>query len=110
MVTIETINVNLGADLTPVLTILNTILEKLQMNHQEQAALMNALADKFDKAKAEIIAANAQMAAALEAAGQSTPEIDAAAARLQALADALDALNPDAPAPAPEPAPAPTEG
>lgn len=100
MVTIKKLVINLGVSPDA----LNTILERIQMNHDEQAALMNALADKFEKAKAEIIAANSQMAAALEAAGQSTPAIDAAAARLQALADALDALNPDAPAPETPPA------
>lgn len=59
----------------------------------EFAAQMSGVADQLTKATAEIIAAAA-------AAGVVSPELEAAGAKLKALSQALDDLNPDA-APAP---------
>ena len=52
-------------------------------------------------------ASTEQLEAAIAAAGNTTPELDAALARLQASLTVADDLNPDAPAPAPAPDPAP---
>lgn len=52
---------------------------------------LNGVNDQLQKALAEIQAEIANI-------GQSTPAMDAALARLQAAAQALDDLNPDAPA------------
>jgi hypothetical protein len=57
------------------------------------AATLSSIADQLTKATAEIVAA-------IAAAGNTTPAVDAAVAKLQGLAQALDDLNPDAP-PAP---------
>lgn len=66
------------------------------MNQTDLLQALNAVGDELQKATAEIVAA-------VSNAGSTTPEVDAAVARLQAAAKALDDLNPDAPAPAPAP-------
>lgn len=72
---------------------------KIMASQDQEAAALNAIGDQLNKALAELVAALANL-------GQTSPEVDAATARLQAAAQALDDLNPDpAPAPAPEPAP-----
>ncbi len=56
----------------------------------ELAASLNAVSDQLTKATAEIVAA-------IAAAGNSTPDVDAAVAKLAGISQALDDLNPDAP-------------
>lgn len=68
----------------------------------EQAATENKLADQLNKALAEILSAIQALQAAQQA-GSTTPDEDAATARLVTVAQALDDVIPDAPAPAPAP-------
>jgi hypothetical protein len=65
----------------------------------EQTAKLNAIGDKLDKASAEILAAIQALKDAQANAGSTTPEEDAATARLEAGAQALDDIVPDAPTP-----------
>lgn len=64
---------------------------------KELADKLNTIGDELDKAKAEIVAAVQALKDALSAAGSTTPEVDAAVARLESGAQALDDLNPDTP-------------
>lgn len=96
MVTIENITIHNHFGTSPEVL---EILKEIQMDKTAQAAALNTIADTLNKALAEIVAATAALAAANAAAGQTTPEQDAAQARLQAVADTLDALNPDTAAP-----------
>lgn len=61
----------------------------------EQAAKLNAIGDKLDKAKAEIVAAVQALKDALATAGTTSPEVDAAVVRLEGSAQGLDDLNED---------------
>lgn len=72
--------------LRPVLDLLQRIL----MNQADLAAALNAVSDELTKATAEIVAA-------IAASGATTPDVDAAVAKLQGIAKSLDDLNPDAP-------------
>lgn len=87
------------------LTILGLIgitnnIRKIMATQAEQAAKLNAIADELDKAKTEIVSAIQALKDAQAAAGNTTADEDAATARLDAVAQALDAINPDAtPAP-----------
>lgn len=98
MITIEnlTIHQHLGNSAE-----VEKLLKELIMDKAQQAAALNSIADTLNKALGEIVAATAAVVAANAAAAQTTPEQDAAQARLQAVADSLDALNPDTPAPTP---------
>jgi uncharacterized protein involved in exopolysaccharide biosynthesis len=64
----------------------------------EVESTLASLEAQFTKVAAEINAEIATLQAELANAGGSTPAMDASLARLQAIADALDALNPDVPA------------
>ena len=87
---------------TPVLLVANIALvyhfgRKLMVSQTELAAQLTALKEQNDKATAEQQAALASLQTALDAAGNTSPEVDAA---LQALKDSIqrdDDLNPDAP-------------
>lgn len=72
--------------------------ERIMATQAETEAKLTTIADQLDKAKGEIVAAIQALKDALSAAGNSTPGIDAAVARLEGGAQALDDLNPDAPA------------
>lgn len=72
---------------------------------EEQTAKLNAIGDRLDKATAEILAAIQALKDAQANAGNTTPEEDAATARLETAAQGLDDVNPDAPAPEPPPEP-----
>lgn len=65
------------------------LLERIIMDQAALAAALNSVSDELTKATAEIVGAVAS-------AGATTPEVDAAVAKPQALAKALDDLNPDA--------------
>lgn len=62
----------------------------------ELAAQLTAIRDQLAKASGEIQARVAALEAAIVAAGNSTPEVDAALDSVRAIAQALDDLNPDA--------------
>lgn len=64
------------------------------MNLKQYSDAVAAVGDQLTKALAEI-------QAELAAGGNTTPEMDAALAKAQTAAQALDDLNPDAPPPTP---------
>lgn len=61
----------------------------------EIASALNLVLDQLNKANAEIVAQIAALEAAIAAAGNSTPEVDAAMAALKEVAQKLDDINPD---------------
>lgn len=65
------------------------------MNQAELEAALTAAAEKTDKIVAEVQASTAQLLQAIADAGNSTPAVDAALARLQAALQVADDLNPD---------------
>lgn len=71
---------------------------------QELQTAMDAVGDQVAKAAAEIQAEIQTLQDEIAAGAVTTPGVDSSLARLQALAQALDDLNPDTPPPAP-PAP-----
>lgn len=75
----------------PVLSAISSLKDTIMTTQAEFAAQLSSVADQLTKATAEIIAAVA-------AAGVVSPELEAAGAKLKALSQALDDLNPDAPA------------
>ena len=66
------------------------LLKKILMNQQELAAALSKVSDQLQKGIDEVKTAIANS-------GNTTPEVDTALANLQAAAQALDDLNPDAP-------------
>lgn len=74
------------------------------------AAALATIGDQLEKASAEISAEIQTLTDQIANAGGTTPEIDASVARLQAIAQKLDDMNPDVAPPAPAPAPAPGDG
>ena len=80
------------------LALMGIILErlwKIMTDQSTHAAELAAIKDQLTKASGEIVAKFDALAAALAAAGSTTPEVDAAMADLKAVAQALDDLNPD---------------
>ena len=76
-------------------------LEYLMATQAELATLLLAVTDTITKIGTEtqsLLAKIDDLAAALAAAGATTPEVDAALAALQAQAAAVDSLVPDIPA------------
>lgn len=74
------------------------ILERLDSIMATQAQLeasLGQVGDQLDKAKGEITAAIDQLKTEVQNAGNSTPGVDAAMARLSAAAQALDDVVPD---------------
>jgi hypothetical protein len=69
-------------------------IRRVIMTQAELAAHLTAVDDQLDKATAEILAAIQALKDAL-ANAQTSPEVDAAVARLDAAAQALDDINPD---------------
>lgn len=81
------------------LTRLITQLQGTQsMNFAQIQAELVALTQQNEKARAEIVDRLAALEAAVAAAGQSTPEVDAALAALRASIQQDDDMTPDAPA------------
>lgn len=62
----------------------------------EEAARLEAIGDKLDKAKAEILSAVEALRAALAEAGNTSAGVEAATARIEGIAQGFDDLNPDA--------------
>jgi hypothetical protein len=73
-----------------VLPAIEQLKEQMTMNQTELAAALTAVGDQLSKATNEIVVA-------ISNAGVTLPAVDAAVARLQAAAQALDDLNPDTP-------------
>src|ERR1044071_9396933 len=73
--------------------------KQIMATQQELATKLNSIGDELDKAFKEITDAVQALKDALANAGNSTPEVDAAVARLDTAAQALDNINPDAPTP-----------
>ena len=61
----------------------------------ELQASLEALGTQLDKVSAELNTEIQNLTDAVAAAGNTTPEIDAALQKIQQVVDALDALNPD---------------
>lgn len=66
----------------------------IMASQEDEAKVLNEIGDRLNKALAELVAALGKL-------GQTSPEVDAATARLQAAAAALDDLNADEPPPTP---------
>lgn len=72
----------------------NIQLRKIIMNQADLATALNNFGTQLEKALSELIAA-------IQNAGNTTPEVDAAVQRLQGVAQQLDDIVPDAPPPGP---------
>ena len=79
--------------LDPALRAIRQLRKDIAMNQTELRDALAAVGDQLQKATDEIVAA-------IAAAGQTTPDVDAAVERLRAAAKALDDMNPDAAPPA----------
>lgn len=84
-------------DESAILCAISDLKDTLMATQAELQASLDAVGDQLAKATAEITAEIATLTAEVAAGGNSTPGIDASVARLQALAAALDAMNPDTP-------------
>lgn len=73
----------------------NQKLNKIMATQQQVADQLTALSTQLDKALAEIQAEIEKLTDAVEAAGSSTPEVDAALEALKTKVQALDDLNAD---------------
>jgi len=90
--------------LQPVLLKLSQLHEDLMTTQAELATALGGISDSLDATSIELAKATQEIVTAVANAGATTPEVDAAVARLQALstnlanaAKTLDDLNPDAP-------------
>lgn len=84
--------------LQPVLNFLHHLEKVITMNQAELAQALTDASAQAEKAKAEIVAKVAALEAAIMAAGNTTPAVDAALAALNGQVQSLDDLNPDSPA------------
>lgn len=75
------------------------LLEKIMATQAELAQQLTDIRNQLQKASGEIQARVAALEAAIAAAGNTSPAVDAALADVKAIAQALDDLNPDAPTP-----------
>lgn len=80
----------------PVIDAINNVRKEMKMNMTELLAQLQGLKTQADKAKAEVIAKIAALEEAINNAGTTTPEVDAALTDLKASVQGLDDLNPDA--------------
>lgn len=79
------------------LQFLNNKSNSIIMTQAEELAFLQALKVQNEKAKAEIVAKIAALQAAIDNAGTTTPEIDAALADLQTSIQGTDDIVPDPP-------------
>lgn len=70
--------------------------KQIMATQAELAAQLIEITAQNEKARTEILAKVADLEAAIETAGSTTPEVDAALAALKASVQADDDLNPDA--------------
>jgi len=95
--------------LADVMAKLNQLQEQITMNHAETAAALTAVGDRLTEASTEIVARLQDLQAAITEAGNTTPEVDAALARVQTLAAALADIVPNDPPADPPPAEEPAD-
>lgn len=97
--------------LADVMAKLNQLQEQITMNQAELETALTAVGTRLTEASTEIVARLQDLQDAITAAGNTTPEVDAALANVQTLAAALADIVPDAPPteppPAEDPPPAP---
>jgi uncharacterized phage infection (PIP) family protein YhgE len=86
--------VNLWLD-SPDLKSINERLKYIMATQAQLAAQLTALATQAEKAKAEVTTKLADLQTALDNAGSTTPEVDAALAALAAAVQATDDIVPD---------------
>jgi ABC-type transporter Mla subunit MlaD len=91
--------------LGPVLAAISQLSEDVHMNQTELLDALTGISTNFGDGLAQLDKGIAEVIAALNKQGQTTPEVDAAVANLSAVAQALrastqklDDLNPDTPA------------
>lgn len=72
---------------------------RIMATQAELAQQLRDITAQNEKARAEILARVAELEAAIQNAGNSTPEVDEALAALRASVQADDDMNPDAPTP-----------
>jgi uncharacterized protein YoxC len=91
--------------LLPVLKAINQLAKDVQMNQAELLASLSGVGDAMTAVSDQLAKATAEIIAALANSGGTTPEVDAAVAKLQTLstqlaglAKSLDDLHPDTPA------------
>jgi len=70
--------------------------KRIMTTQAQLAALLATISDQLEKASAELVAEIQTLSDAVANAGGTTPEVDASVARLQAIAQKLDDMNPDA--------------
>ena len=93
--------------LADVMAKLTQLQEQITMNQAETAAALTVVGDRLTEASTEIVARLQELQAAITQAGNTTPEVDAALARVQTLAAALADIVPNDPPAPPEEPPAP---
>ncbi len=76
-------------------------LNQIQMTQAEEATKLVGIKAQLTKVSAEVQAKIDALTTAIATAGATTPEVDAAVADLQTVADALDAIVPDEVPPTP---------
>jgi hypothetical protein len=74
---------------------LNRKVNRIMATQTEEAAKLNSFGDQLGKASDEIMKALEDLQKALDAAGQTSPEVDAATDRLAGAAQKLDDIVPD---------------
>ena len=74
------------------------LLKEILMNQQELAQALNDAAAEAVKAKAEIVQKISNLEAAIVAAGNTSPEVDAALSALKDAVQGVDDIVPDQPA------------
>lgn len=87
---------SLDAGLKQISAQLSNLKDQITMNNEQLAAQLQAMKDQNEKAKAEIVAKFTALEAAVAAAGQTTPDVDAALADLKTSIQGTDDLVPDA--------------
>lgn len=93
-----------------ILAAIATLERKIMSTQAELASSLQSVTAKVDKIGGEtrtLLQKIDDLTTAVQNAGNTTPEVDAALAALQAQVDVVDNLVPDAPAPEPAPAPSP---
>ena len=93
------ITVSDDCELEPALSRIEHKLGQIMATQAEEAAKLTALSAQLSKANDEIQKAIADLKTALDAAGNTSPEVDAATDALTMKAQALDDIVPDAPTP-----------
>lgn len=85
--------------------LINSLRKLITMTNAELAASLEALSTQLDKVTTELQTEIKGLEDAIATAGGSTPEVDAALAKVKSRVDALDALNADTVVPPADPAP-----